>query len=262
MDPDSAPRVKQLGKADSDSLIREFGIFQTTMKSSLMVLAGLTLVLALAPAVQASAATSSGYVAYSVQVSSAGHSQSFSVNENVSASSHQGESVLSLVMKSASTNFTYSHLANSSLSLFPYLPAVANDSFTYSNDSYSVTARIVQTGTSQVTFQGGTHTLNDFAISASFTSPQSSGSAAGKLAAFQSDLVYSVSLSSNGTLVTATLTSTSLPLEAGSANPSIQAASAGVGVSVAAAAVVLSLGVRARRKNGSEATQKPDHWVD
>ena len=259
---DSAQRVKRPREPDSDSLIREFAAFQTAMNRSVMVLVGLTLVLALAPAIQASAATSSGYVAYSVQVSSAGRSQSFSVNESVSASSHQGESILSLALKSASTNFTYSHLVNSSLSLFPYLPAVANDSFTYSNDSYSVTARVVQTGTSQVTFQGGTHTLNDFAISASFTSPQSSGTANGKLSAFQSDLVYSVAFSSNGTLVTATLTSTSLPLEAGSASPSIQAASAGVGVSVAAAAIALSLGVRARRKNGSEAAQKPDHWVD
>jgi len=245
-----------------ESLIRKPSVFLAVMKRSLVVLLGLTLVLALTPTIEAVAASTSGYVAYSVQVSSAGSNRSFSVNETVSPSSHQGQSLLTLVMQSASTNFTYSHLINSSLSVFPFMPAITNNSFTYSNDSYSVTARIVQAGTSQVTFHGAAYTLNDFAISASFTSAKASGNAAGKLSAFQSDLVYSVAFSSNSTAVAATLTSTSLPLQAGSASPSLQVATAGVGVSVAAAAVALSLGVRARRKGEQGEVQKPDHWVD
>lgn len=232
------------------------------MNRSSLVFLGLTLVLVLAPIVQAGAAASSGYVAYGVQASSNGNQRSFSVNESVSPSSRQGESILSLVVNSASTNVTYSHFINSSLVVFPYIPAITNRTFTYSNDSYTITASITQTGTSQVTFQGKAYTLSDYAFTATFTNAQGSRSAKGTLSAFQSGLVYSVTFSSNATNVTATLTSTSLPLQAESTAPSLQMASAGVGVSVAVGAVALSLGVRARRKREPGTGQKPDHWVD
>lgn len=232
------------------------------MNRSLLVFLGVTLIFGLAPIVQANAASSSGYVAYSVHVTSNGSQQSFSLNESVSSSSNQGESIVSLMVKSASTNFTYSHLVNSSLIVFPYMPAITNQSFTISNDSYSITARIIQSGSSQVTFQGKAYTSNDYAFYANFTKGESSGNASGNLRAFPSGLVYSVALLSEGTLATATLISTSLQLQASSAASSLQMASAGVGVSVAAAAVALSLGVRARRKTRPEAGPKPDHWVD
>lgn len=232
------------------------------MNRSLLVFLGLTLVLVLAPIAQASAAASSGYVAYSVQASSNGKQRSFSLNESVSMSSHQGESILTLALTSASTNVTYSHFINSSLIVFPYIPAITNRSFTYSNDSYTITASITQTGTSQVTFQGKAYTLGDYAFTATFTNAQASRSTKGTLSAFQSGLVYSVTFGSNATSVTATLISTSLPLQAESTAPTLQMASAGVGISVAAGAVALSLGVRARRKKESGTARKPDHWVD
>lgn len=228
----------------------------------MLVFLGMTLILGLAPIVQTGEAASSGYVTYSVHASSNGSQQSFSVNESVSPSSNQGDSILSLVVESASTNFTYSHLVNSSLTLFPYMPAIANQSFTYYNDSNSITARIVQNGSSQVTFQGKVYALSDYAFSAKFIKGESSGNASGDLSVLPSGLVYSVALLSNGTLATATLISTSLPLQASSSSSSLQAASVGVGVSAAGAAVALSLGVRAKRKNRLREGPKPDHWVD
>jgi hypothetical protein len=227
-----------------------------------LVFLGVVLVLGLAPVVQTGSAASSGYVVYSIHASSNGSQQSFSVNETVSPSSSQGESILSLAVESASTNFTYSHLINSSLTVFPYMPVVTNQSFTYRNDSYSISARITQNGSSQVTFQGKVYLLSDYAFYANFTGGESSRNANGDLSVLPSGLVYSVSLLSGGTTVTAMLVSTSLPLQASSAAPNLQAASVGVGASVAAAAVALSVGVRARRKKRPEAAPKPDHWVD
>jgi hypothetical protein len=227
-----------------------------------LVFLGVALVLGLAPVAQTGSAASSGYVAYSIHASFNGSQQSFSVNETVSPSSSQGRSILSLAVASASTNFTYSHLINSSLTVFPYLPVVTNQSFTYRNDSYSISARITQTGSSQVNFRGETYSLSDYAFYANFTGGESSRNASGDLSVLPSGLVYSISLLSGGTTVTVMLVSTSLPLQASSAAPNLQVASVGVGASVAAAAVALSVGVRARRKKRPEASPKPDHWAD
>lgn len=234
--------------------------FVFAMNRSLLVLLCLTLVLALAPTVHAAGST--GYVSYNIQTSSNGNQRSYSVNESVSQSSHSGESILSLIVKSASTNFTYSHLVNSSVVVFPYLPVITNRTLTYSNDSYSISIRLVQEGTSKVTFQGSQYTLNVYAVSANFTDADFSGNANGTLATFPSGLVYTAAITLGKGSLTATMTSTSLQLQASSAAPSIQIASAGIGVSVAAVAVVLSIGVRAKRKNGTEQAEKPEHWVD
>jgi hypothetical protein len=227
-----------------------------------LVFLGVALVLGLAPVVQTGSAASSGYVVYSVHASFNGSQRSFSVNETVSPSLSHGESILSLAVESASTNLTLSHLINSSLTVFPYMPVVTNQSYTYRNDSYSITARITQAGSSQVNFQGVTYTLSDYAFYANFTRGQSSRNAGGDLSVLPSGLVYSVSLLSEDTTVTAVLVSTSLPLQASSAAPDLQVASVGVGASVAAAAVALSVGVRTRRKKKPEAAPKPDHWAD
>jgi hypothetical protein len=227
-----------------------------------LVFLGVALVLGLAPVAQTGSAASSGYVAYNIHASFNGSQQSFSVNETVSPSSSQGKSILSLAVASASTNFTYSHLINSSLTVFPYMPVITNQSFTYRNDSYSISARITQNGSSQVNFRGEVYSLSDYAFYANFTGRESSRNASGDLSVLPSGLVYSISLLSGGTTVTVVLISTSLPLQASSAAPNLQVASVGVGASVAAAAVALSVGVRAKRKKRPEAAAKPDHWAD
>lgn len=232
------------------------------MSRSMLLFLVVALLLGLTPVVEADEAASYGYVTYTVSASSDGHQQSFSVNESISKSPSQGESILSLVVESASSNFTYSHLLNSSLAVFPYLPATTNLSFAYKNDSYYLAVRITEEENSEVTFQGKGYTLGDYRFDANLTEGGSSKSVDGNLSLFPSDLVYSVMLLSGDTIATATLTSTSLQLQANSSLSSAQVVSAGVGVSAGAAAVALSLGVGVRRKKKSEEAQKPEHWVD
>ena len=237
------------------------------MKIKLALSLAVISLLAIVPIVQAASttsafSTSNGYVAYSVRITQNGLPRTFSVNESVTPGSNPGKSIHLLSVEAASSNFTYSHVVNSSLTVFPYLPAITNENFTYGTKSYNVTAKISQQGTAQVSFQGKTYTLTNYALSARIVSAKGSQSVSGTVSAFPSDLVYSFGSSFNNTQIAGTLTSTSLGLTQTSTAPAVQAASAGIGLSLAGAAVALSLGVRARRKRRSEGTSKPDHWVD
>jgi hypothetical protein len=219
------------------------------------------------PMVQAASTSSSvsptsGFAAYSIHVTVNGTSQVIAVNETVAPSSSPGKSILSVAVEATSTNFTYSHIINSSSALFPYLPAIANESYSHSGKNYSVTASISKQGTSQVTFQGKAYTLTNYAFSAKIDSAKGSRTITGIVSAFPSDLVYSASAQFNKTSVVATLTSTSLPVGVVAPAPALQAASAGLGVSLAVGAVALSLGIRMKRKHGPSGSSKPDHWVD
>jgi hypothetical protein len=240
-------------------------IFSSLKLTLALVLASVSL-LALVPLAQAASTTSpspsSGYVAYGVQVTENGTTRAASVNESVAPSSSAGQSIVFLTAQGTQSNFTYSRAVNSSLTLFPYLPAISNQSFSYSNSSYTVSATISQQGTSQVTFQGSSYTLTDYSFSAHVASSNGSHTITGTVSAFPSDLVYSATAQSNSTSFAATLTATSLALSGTTAAPALQAASAGVGLSLAVGAVALSLGVRMKRKQAPSGPSNPDHWVD
>jgi len=231
-----------------------------------LVLAAVSL-LALVPLVQATSTTSSssassGYVTYSVQATYNGTARSASVTENVAPDSTLGDSIVQLTVEGTMSNFTYSHVVNSSLTMFPYLPAISNENYSYTRNSTTVTAEISQHGTSQVTFNGTPYTLSDYAFSAQVTSTNGTDTITGTVSAFPSDLVYSVTAQGTSSSASATLTATSLALSTGAAALPLQAASAGIGLSLAAGAVALSLGVRWKRKQGASGASKPDHWVD
>jgi hypothetical protein len=223
--------------------------------------------LAAVPIVQAATSTgaaspSQGSVSYSIQVTKNGAQRSFSVSESVTPGSTPGKSIVLLSVEAASSNFTYSHIVNSSLTLLPYMPAIAGQNYSYAGKSYNVTAKISQQGTGQVTFQGKAYTLTNYALSATIVSAKGSKTVSGTISAFPSDLVYSFGTTFNDTKVVGTLTSTSLGLDASGAAPGVQAAAAGLGLSMAGAAVALSLGIRAKRKQRTDGATKPDHWVD
>jgi hypothetical protein len=237
------------------------------LKLGLGLLLAVLSLLTVLPVVQAantssSSSPTSGYAAYSVHVTQNGTARTIAVNESVTPSSNAGKSILLVTVEAASSNFTYSHIINSSSALFPYLPAIANESYSNVGKSYNVTASISKQGTSQVTFQGKGYTLTNYAFSAKIDSAKGSRTISGSVSAFPSDLVYSASSRVNKTSVVATLTSTSLPLGVVAAAPALQAASAGLGISLAVGAVALSLGIRMKRKHGPSGSSKPDHWVD
>ena len=237
------------------------------MKLGLGLLLAVLSLLTVLPVVQAastpsSSSPTSGYAAYSVHVTQNGTARTIAVNESVAPSSNAGKSILLVTVEAASSNFTYSHIINSSSALFPYLPAIANESYSHVGKSYNVTASISKQGTSQVTFQGKGYTLTNYAFSAKIDSAKGSRTISGSVSAFPSDLVYSVTAQADKASVVATLTSTSLTLDVVAAAPALQAASAGLGISLAVGAVALSLGIRMKRKHGPEGSSKPDHWVD
>ena len=224
---------------------------------------GVVLIVGLAPFARTAGAAQSGYVAYGVRTNSDGVQKAYLINESVSPGPSSGDSILTLVLSSASTNVTYSHLVNSSLELFPYLPTVANLTYSYKNDSTDVTARVAKEGSSHVALQDVVYSLQDYSFYANVTRADvPSQSVDGNFTVMPSGLVYSVFLTSNETSAVVTLVSTSLPLQASSGDTDARVASAGVGVSAVVGSFALALGVKSRHRNKQATVQRPDHWVD
>ena len=107
----------------------------------------------------ASAATpTSGYVQYSITVSSQGASnmpKTITVNETAQPASQSGFIALTLSLSSNVMNFTYSKDVNSSslIETFPYLSGLTSQSFSYQVSGFSISANIINTGSSAVNFQ-------------------------------------------------------------------------------------------------------------
>jgi hypothetical protein len=234
------------------------------MKSERLTLGLAVLFLIIVSTAGTALASPSGFAAYSVQVNSRGSSRNLTVNESISPTSNAGFDRLILKVASGSWNFNYSRSVNSSLDLFPFVPAISNQSFSYSSGSSRVSADVTQNGTLSVSFQGKTYQLTSLSFRASFSTSNHTGSLAGVLYAFPSGLVYSLRTSFNATTsFSATLQSTSLPLNAAASSSSAaQIASAGLGAGAVLSVVGLSLGVRSRRRKGQPAGAKPDYWVD
>jgi hypothetical protein len=235
---------------------------RTKLALSMVAISLLTLV----PLVQAVTPTSSlpfssGYAVYSVQVTGNGTSHDFSIKENVTPSSTSGESIVSLVMQGTQSNFTYSRFVNSSLVIFPFMPAITGNNFSYAGASGNMTANVAMQGTTQVTFNNQSYTMNEYTFSSTMNSVQGAYAMTGTVSTFPSDLIYSVVTGYNNTQITAKLTSTSLPLSVSSLSPMAQTASAGIGLSLVAGVVALSLAVKLRSKPQAPEA-KPDHWVD
>src|SRR5947207_15197387 len=90
-----------------------------SLKLRLGLLLAVMSLLTVLPVAQAASTSSSaspttGYAAYSVQVTQNGTSRSIAVNESVTPSSNAGKSILLVTVEAASSNFTYSHIINSS----------------------------------------------------------------------------------------------------------------------------------------------------
>ncbi|HUI85835.1 MAG TPA: hypothetical protein VLY21_01605 [Nitrososphaerales archaeon] len=208
-------------------------------------------------------ASNKGFAAYSITVQSKGATSSITVNESVSAGPKAGLDILGLAVASAGANLSYSREVNSTLDLFPYLPAISDQNLSFSYGGYQLAADVSQNGSSAVVFQGGSYQLSDYAFSASVVSRGGSGTGRGSAAVFPSGLVYSLTLEVNGSAsLSATLLATSLPLTAGASNSLVQTASVGLGAGAVVSVVALSLGVRSRHRQKQSPAKKPDYWVD
>lgn len=208
-------------------------------------------------------ATSQGFAVYGLTFVSHGVSRSLTVNESVVASKDPGFDTLVLRVLSGSWNLNYSRLVNSSVQLFPFVPAIPSQNFSFAYGSSDISAKFAQNGTVPVEFQGNSYQVTSYTFSARLSSTKLTGSVTGTFSTFPSGLLYALKAEANGTSsVTAALESTSLPLSTGNSSSALQMASAGLGAGAIVSVVALSLGIRSKHRQKGQPESKPDYWVD
>lgn len=179
---------------------------------------------ATSPLVFLPAAASSGgttqYATYNIAAINSTKTISAVVNESITPST-SGLSVISLQLLSNLSNLSYSRLVNSTYAIFPILPSIGNQSFSYQTMNYSIAFSVIETGKGSATVSGATYVTTNYTFSVNAT--MSGGreiSATGTLAVLPSGLVDSAIVNAYGTTVQAQLISTNLSLSQDSSNSS------------------------------------------
>lgn len=216
-----------------------------------------------------SSAASQGYVAYSVSLTNSQYasSKSFVINETVQPATQSGFSIISLALTGSTSNFSISKLVNTTNipETFPIIPALTNESFSYSKDNHTITGNIQSTGTSPINFGGSSYTGNSYSFFLTVTNSTGSNTTVhGTLLAFPSGLLDSAAILANGSSVTIQLVSTNIPLTY-SIGTSAATGTAIVGAGViGAAALAVPFWTLRRKKNVKQKTRenKPSYWVD
>jgi len=210
---------------------------------------------------------SNGYAQY--KVTSSGTANAFLsvsgiVNESAQPTGQTGFVNLMLEISSTVANFTYSKDANTTslLEIFPYLPAVTNQSLSYQTQGTTISTNLINAGQTSVTFNGASYQATKFLVSFSAENSSNALSFSGKgsIITMPSGLIDTVQLSLNQTAsISATLLSTNLSLNApaGNINP--------VGATVLGAALVAAVAIaaptiyqREKKKKHEEQTRKDE----
>jgi len=229
-------------------------------KALVLVLVSVTLLTVPIPCF---ASSPKGFVVYSVTYSSVGNSGSFVVNETVAPGSTSGFDDFLLRVTSISTNFTVSKVINSSIANFPYVPAITNQTFTFERNSTTVSASVLQTGSSSVDFGGSSYSLTVYTANLALSSPKGGFASSSTVKAFPSGLLYSVvGTIGKSTSFAVVLLATSLSLQGPAASSTAQAVSVAVGGTAVAGMVALTYGFGIRKKSKPETRERPDYWVD
>ncbi len=192
-----------------------------------------------------------------------------------------------------SQTFSYTRSINSSLPVEPFLPAIANQTFSETANGSSVTASISRNGSVPVTFQGSSYTLSSYAYNVQLslqvpslsalnmsglgaagfdlpgmTSIPSLGASTmisslpqtndnitvtGSVNAFPSGLIYSISGEVSG-VVSFSITLLSTNLPLNGPGPSTATQVASLGIGAGAVGGALALGLGVRHKRHA---QKP-----
>jgi len=234
---------------------------------------------------------SNGYVQY--EVTASGKATSFQsvsgiVNESAQPTGQTGFVNLILGISSTVTNLTYSRDVNTTSlpEIFPYLPAITNQSLSYQTQGISISANLINAGQTSVTFNSATYQATKFLISFSAVNSTSalSFSGNGTIISMPSGLIDTVQLSLNQTAsINATLLSTNLSLNApaGNINP-LGASVLGVALAAAVAVAAPTIYTREKKKKHEDPSQvdenktgqesdvkqesedenKPSYWVD
>jgi hypothetical protein len=256
------PRPSVDRPASSRCLYIERTAIHLVKGKSRLLFAGLALVALLVGSAAAASQPARGFVAYQVSFTSPKGEHSVLVNETVGPSAKAGYSDLILQLFGTQENLSYSKIVNSSEILFPYLPSVAPQSFSYSNGTkYSVHVNFTAAGTTTVKFRGGQYTLNVLVISFSATYGARNIKGNGTVETFPSTLVYSAAVGNNTARLQAVLQATDLPLISSSPQMTT-AAYVGAGAGIGALALAGAFLMRRREKRAKNQEEKPLHWVD
>jgi len=160
---------------------------------------------------------SAGYVQYGISITGFDDHlllEDFLVTESVSPTGQPDFIDVTLSISSESKNFTYSKVVNSTSlpMLFPYMPELTNQSFSYAMQGISISASLDNTGQTPVTFNDNTYQATKYLVSLSATNNSKVVSAQGNIVSMPSGLIYSIQLSFNQQSVELTLISTDLEL--------------------------------------------------
>jgi hypothetical protein len=245
--------------------------------SVVLVFSGLLLI----GAVQGATVTigpTQGHVEYRITLNSQGSTlASFLLNESAQPTGQNGIVLVTANLVSTLRNFTYSRALNTSSfpEVFPYLLGISNQSLSYYEYGISLTLHIVNTGNTQITFNGQSFqgTIYRVAASATYASATASVSANGTIITMPSGLIYSVQLeSTNSYSVQMRLEETNLALIDPSNSSSLPIGIALVSLGLLGAAVFAVPSIFKRLKSKPSITpstpgepqtdEKPPYWVD
>lgn len=228
------------------------------------------------PLLVASNASSStqGYVVYQVTFNKVGNQTSFVLNESSTSSNQNGFVDLTFALTSSFQNLSYSRVVNTSAApeIFPFIPGITNQSFSYDTHGVAISAQISTAGTSSVSFNGANYAASKYLLDLSVTNSSSgkSVSATGTLLALPSGLLYSAQIQEAGNSASTAsfqLMSTNLPLNDPSNASSTTEGTAMVGAGLLGAAALAIPFWKFRKKKDSAASpagseEKPSYWVD
>src|SRR5437867_7690690 len=142
-----------------------------------------------------------GYVEYRITLNNQTSTlASFLLNESAQPTGQNGIVLVTANLLSTVRNFTYSRALNTSSfpEVFPYLLGISNQSLSYHAYGISLTLQIVNTGNTQITFNGQSFqgTSYQVSVSGNYPSTATAVSASGTIITMPSGLIYSVQLES------------------------------------------------------------------
>jgi hypothetical protein len=238
-----------------------------TNLAMLILATGFIALVAFSPIVVA-AGSNQGFVVYQVAVTNSQQTnRSFVINETVVPSAKSGFSIVSLALIDSSWNVTFSKLLNTSAfpELLPFIPAVSNQSFSYSRGGYTVNVHFANIGRAPITFDGVSYTGNNYSLVVTVTNSTMRSTFHGAFLTTPSGLLYSATLSGeSGSMVNVKLESTNLSITDSTAATSVEGATIiSVGL-VGAAALAVPFWKFSRKRNVVQrpTEEKPSHWVD
>ena len=219
-----------------------------------------------------------GHVEYKITVNNQSTTvASFFLNESAKPTGQNGIVLVTVNLLSSARNFTYSRALNTSSfpEVFPYLPGINDQSFSYNAYGISLNLHLVNTGSALITFNGQSFQGTSYQATGSATYPltTASFSANGTIITMPSGLIYSAQLgSTNSYSVQMRLEETNLALIGPSNSSSLPIGIALVSLGLLGAAVFAAPSIFKRLKSKPAATpsspggpageEKPPYWVD